>query len=69
MHVNADHLAVLLHVGDNVVDGDLRGGACGGGHGDDGHALILGGCNALERTHVGEFGIVDDNAYRLGGIH
>ena len=67
--VHADELAVLLHVGDDVVDGDLRGGAGGGGHSDDGQAGVLGVGGALQGAHVGELGVGDDDADGLGGIH
>ena len=67
--VDADELAALLHVGDDVVDGDLGGGTGGGGYGDDGRAGVLGGRGALEGTHVGELGVGDDDADGLGGVH
>ena len=67
--VHANELALLLHVGDDVVDGDLGGGAGGGGDGDDGHAGVLGGSYTLQRTNVGELGVGDDDADGLGGVH
>ena len=67
--VDADELADLLHVGDDVVDGDLGRGAGGGGHGDGEHGVVLGGGDALERAHVGELGVGDDHADGLGGVH
>ena len=67
--VHADELALLFHVGDDVIDGDLRGGAGGGGHGDGEHGVLLGGGNALQGAHVLKLGIVDDDADGLGGIH
>ena len=67
--VHADELAVLLHVGDDVVNGDLGGGASGGGHGDDGQAGVLGGGHALQGAHVGELRVGDDDADGLGGVH
>src|SRR5699024_5029229 len=67
--VHADELALLLHVGDDVVDGDLGGGAGGGGHGDGEHRVLLGGGDALQAAHVGEFRVVGDDADGLGGIH
>ena len=67
--VHADELALLLHVGDDVVDGDLRGGAGGGGHGDGEHGVLLGGGHALQRAHVLELGVVDDDADGLRGVH
>ena len=67
--VHADELALLLHVGDDVVDGDLRGGAGGGGHGDGEHGVLLGGGHALQGAHVLELGVVDDDADGLRGVH
>ena len=45
--VHADELTLLLHVGDDVVDGDLSGGAGGGGDGDGEDGVLLGGGDAL----------------------
>ena len=67
--VDADEFALLLHVGDDVVDGNLGGGAGGGGNGDDGHARVLGGSDALQAAHVRKFGVGDDDADGLGGVH
>ena len=67
--VHADKLPVLLHVGDDVVDGDLRGGAGGGGHSDDGQAGVLGGGGAFQRANVSVLRVGDDDADSLGGIH
>ena len=67
--VNTDEFPFALHVGDNVVDGDLGGGTGCGGHRDYGHAGLLGGSHAFQRTHIGKLGIIDYNAYGLGGIH
>ena len=69
VRVNADELALLLNIGDNVVDGDLGCGAGSGRDGDDGHAGLLGVRYALKGAHVGEFGVVDDDADGLGGVH
>ena len=33
-HLHADELALLLHIGDDVVDGDLGRSTGGGGHGN-----------------------------------
>ena len=46
--VNADELALLLDIGDNIVDGDLGSGTGGGGHGDGKDRVLLGGGYALE---------------------
>ena len=67
--VNADELALLLHVGDDVVDGDLSGGAGGGRDGDGEHGVLLGGGDALEAGHVGKLGVLDDDADALAGVH
>ena len=63
------NLRLLSHVGDDIVDGHLGGRAGGGGNGDDGHAGLLGGRHALQAAHVGELGVVDDDADGLGGVH
>src|SRR5699024_10492845 len=52
-----------------VVDGDLGGGAGGGGHGDYRRAGVLGGRGALEGAHVGKLGVGDDDADGLGSVH
>ena len=67
--VHADELPVLLHVGDDVVDGDLSGGAGGSGHCDDGQAGVLGGGHAFQGADVGELGVGGDDADGLGGVH
>ena len=67
--VNADELALLLHIGDDIVDGDLGSGAGGGGHGDGEDRVLLGGGNALQTAHIGELRVVDDDADGLGGVH
>src|SRR5699024_6536959 len=66
---HADELALFLHVGDDVVDGHLGGGACGGGHSNGEHRVLLGGGDALQRAHIGKLGVIDDDADGLGGVH
>ncbi len=61
MGVDADEFALFLHVGNNIVDGDLCGGSRGCGNGDNGNAGVLCGSNSLERTDVGKFGIGNDD--------
>ncbi len=67
--VDADELALLFHVGDDVVDGDFGGGAGGGRDGDGEDGVILGGSNAFKASDVREFGVVGDDADGLGGVH
>ena len=67
--VDAHELADLLRVSDHVVDGDLGRGAGGGGHGDGEDGVLLGVGHALERAHVGELRVLDDDADGLGGVH
>ena len=67
--VHADELALLLDIGDDVVDRDLGSGAGGGGHRNGEHGVLLGGGNALQAADVRELGVVDDDADGLGGIH
>ena len=67
--IHADELPLLLHIGDDVVDGDLSSRTGGGGHSDGEHSVLLGGGHTLQRTHIGELGVVDDDADGLGRIH
>ena len=67
--VHADELALLLHIGDDVVDGDLSRSTGGGGHGNGEHSVLLGGSHAFQRAHIRELGVVDDDADGLCGIH
>ena len=67
--VNADELALLLDIGDNIVDGDLGSGAGCGGHGDGKDRMLLGGGYALKTADIGELRVVDDDADGLCGIH
>ena len=69
VHVYTHEFTLLFHVGDYVVDGNFRSRACRRGNGDRGNGGFLGGRNAFQRTHVGEFGVVDDNADRFRGVH
>ena len=67
--VHADELALLLHIGDDVVDGDLGRSTGGGGHGNGEHSVLLGGSHTFQRAHIRELGVVDDDADGLCGIH
>ena len=67
--VHADELALLLHIGDDVIDGDLCGGAGGGGHGNGKDGVLFGGRDAFQAADIGKFRIVDDDADGFGGIH
>ena len=67
--VHADELALLLHVGDDVVDGDLGSSTGGGGHCNGEHCVLLGGSNAFQRADVRKLGVIDDDADGLCGIH
>ncbi len=69
MHVHADELALLLHVGNHVVDGNFSGSTGSGGHCNGEHRLVLGGGNPFQRTNVSKLRVVDDNADGLGRIH
>ena len=67
--VHADKFTFLFHIGDDVIDSDLRRGACRRGNRDNGNGRVLGGRYAFQRTHVRKFGIRNDNADRLRRIH
>ena len=67
--IHADELALLLHIGDDVVDGDFSSSAGSGGYCDGEHSVLLGGSNALQRTHIGELRVVDDDADSLCSVH
>jgi len=69
VRVDADEFALLLHVGDDVVDRDLGRGSGGGGHGNGEGGVVLRVGDALEAHHVGELGVLDDDADRLRGVH
>ena len=65
----ADELALLLHVGDDIVDRGLRAGAAGGGDGNRENGAVLGGGDALKGAHVIVLGVVDNDADALAGVH
>ena len=67
--IHADELALLFDVGDDIVDGNFRRGACRRGYRDDRNARLFGGSDALQTAHILKLGIRDDDADRLGGIH
>ena len=67
--VDAHELAHLFGVGDHIVDGDLGRRARRGGDGDGERGVVLRGRDTLERDHVGELGVLRDDADALGGIH
>ena len=69
VRVNADELALLLHVGDDVVDRDLGSGAGGRGDGDGEHGVLLRRGDALKRADVRELRVIDDYADGLRGVH
>lgn len=69
MRVDAHELAHALGIGDHVVDRDLGCGAGGDGNGDDRRTGVLRGRGALERAHILELGVRDDDTDGLGGIH
>ena len=67
--IDADELALLLDIGDDVVDRNLGGCSGGSGNRED----RLGGFgrrrDALEGADVSELRVGDDDADGLGGIH
>ena len=68
VRVHAHELAALGLIGNHVVDGGLSSGAGGGSHSNHGHALVLGGGKTLQAHHIGELGVVDDDADSLGCV-
>ena len=69
MNVDADHLAVLFGVGDNIVYRDLGSRARSGGNCDYRYALVLCRRNALKASDIGELGVLDDYADSLRSVH
>ena len=69
MGIHANEFAVLLHVGDYIVDGNLSSSTGSGGNGNDGNALVLGGHSAFQADYIGILGVGNDNSHTLGGIH
>ena len=67
--IYTNHLAILVFIGDHIVDGDLGSSAGCGGDSQNGYAGIFGGSNAFKTAYILEFGIGDDNADGFGGIH
>ena len=67
--IHADELALLLHVGNDIVDGDLGSGTGSGGHCNGEYRVLLGGSHALQRADIRKLGVVDDHANGLSGIH
>ena len=69
MHVHTHHLAVFLCVRNDVVNGDLRRSTRRGRNGDDGHALMFCGRDALQGAHVRKFRVDNDDADCLCRVH
>ena len=68
VRIRTDELAVLLHVGNDVVNRDLGRRAGGGGHRDDRQALVLGGGCALQRTDIRKLRVCHDDGDGLAGV-
>ena len=66
--IDADHLALGLLVGDDVVDRHLGRRTRRRGDGEGRHGAVLGRRRPFERTHVGELGIVDDDPHGFGRV-
>ena len=69
VRVHADELALFLHVGDDVVYRDLRGGAGGRRDRYREHRVLLRRRHALKGAHVRELGVVYDDADGLRRVH
>lgn len=52
--VHTDEFTLLLHVGDDIVDGHLGSRAGRGGDRNDRHAGVLSGSHALQTAHIGQ---------------
>ena len=68
VRVDGHELALVLRVGDHVVDRGLRSGAGGRRHAEDRHARVLGGGHAFKREHVGELRVRHHNANALACV-
>ena len=68
MRIDADELAPLFFIGDDIVNRHLRRGTRGGRHREDRHAGLTGGREPLEATDIGEFRVTLNNTDRLTGI-
>ena len=69
VNVDADHLAVLFGVGDNIVYRDFCCSSRRGRDGDYRNALVLCRRNALKASDIGELGVLDDYADSFRGVH
>ena len=69
VRIDAYHFFDVLLVRNHVVDRHLGSRAGRRRQRDDGNRLFLRIGYALERHHVGELGVVDDDPDRLRGIH
>ena len=49
--------------------GSTPGSTGGGGDSDGKDGVLLGGSDAFQRAHIGELGVVDDDADGLCGVH
>ena len=67
--IHADELALLLYIGDDIIDGNFGSGTGGGGHGNGKHSVLFGGGNAFQAADIRKFGVVDDDADGLCSIH
>ena len=67
--IDADELALLLDIGDDVIDGDFGRSTGGGGHGDGEDGVLLGGRDTFQRADIRELRVVDDDADSLCGVH
>ena len=68
VRIDADHLAARLLVRNDIVDRHLGRRTRCRGNGKGRHGTMARGRRTFERTHIGKFGIVDDDAHRLGRV-
>ena len=69
VHVYANHFAVLFRVGNDIVNGNFRGGTGGCRHGKNRFCFVFGRRNTLKAADIIKFRVRRDNTDRLSGVH
>ncbi len=68
VRVDGHELTLVGGIGDHIVDGGFRSGACGGRHAEDRHGRVLGVGNAFQGEHIGKLRVGGDDADALAGV-